>query len=446
MIEAERSSRVQEPDSAPVTQPGWRVPSYHDRGDFSLPDWCDERWSKPTPSDPGGARFSALRTELTRRRFRVPRSGRCTGESSARRTSSVCPLPRRGEWGLPPISARGHARFHEQVRSGERALEQMKVASPPLYVKVCLINGAVFAAALALLVVSPATVSHQVTAPELAVLVAGLAVIVATNAALLHGTLAPLDRLVQLLDTFEASEPGRRFPSRGGGVAARLAQSFNDLLDRLDAERATRNVRELAVQEAERQRIAQELHDEVGQRLTVVLLGIKRALNTAPAEAAEELRLVQDNARTSLEEVRRVARGLRPGVLEDLGLVPALGAMVNELMAQTPLDVRRRFDNELPPLTAEAELVIFRVAQEALTNVTRHANARRVEISLIRRSGAVSLQVSDDGRGIPTDTAGAGIQGMRERAIFVGGTLTVGPGPDGGAEVRLDVPLDRATR
>jgi two-component system, NarL family, sensor histidine kinase UhpB len=336
--------------------------------------------------------------------------------------------------------------LHEQVRSGERALEQMKVASPPLYVKVCLINGAVFAAALALLVVSPATVSYQVTVPELAVLAVGLAVIVVTNAALLHSTLAPLDHLVQLLDTFEASEPGRRFPSRGGGVAARLAQSFNDLLDRLDAERATRNVRELAVQEAERQRIAQELHDEVGQRLTVVLLGIKRALNTAPAEAAKELRLVQDNARTSLEEVRRVARGLRPGVLEDLGLVPALGAMVHDLTAQTRLEVRRRFDNELPPLTTEAELVIFRVAQEALTNVTRHANARRVQVSLIRRDGAVSLQVSDDGRGISTDAAGAGIRGMTERAIFVGGTLTVGPGPDGGAEVRLDVPLDRATR
>ena len=83
-------------------------------------------------------------------------------------------------------------------------------AGPPLYVKVCLINGAVFAGALALLVVSPATVSHQVTASELAVLAIGLVVIVATNAALLHTTLAPLDRLVQLLDTFDASGPGRR--------------------------------------------------------------------------------------------------------------------------------------------------------------------------------------------------------------------------------------------
>ena len=86
-------------------------------------------------------------------------------------------------------------------------------AGPPLYVKVCLINGAVFAGALALLVVSPATVSHQVTGSELAVLVIGLVVIVATNAALLHTTLAPLDRLVQLLDTFDASGPGQRFPA-----------------------------------------------------------------------------------------------------------------------------------------------------------------------------------------------------------------------------------------
>ena len=378
MIEAERSSRVQEPDSAPVTQPGWRVPSYHDRGDFSLPDWCDERWSKPTPSDPGGGPgFFRITDGAHPEAF--PRATVWSVYGGVQRPSHIqcVSVTRRGEWGLPPISARGHARFHEQVRSGERALEQMKVASPPLYVKVCLINGAVFAAALALLVVSPATVSHQVTVSELAVLAAGLAVIVATNAALLHSTLAPLDRLVQLLDTFEASETGRRFPSRGGGVAARLAQSFNDLLDRLDAERATRNVRELAVQEAERQRIAQELHDEVGQRLTVVLLGIKRALNTAPAEAAEELRLVQDNARTSLEEVRRVARGLRPGVLEDLGLVPALGAMVHELMAQTPLDVRRRFDNELPPLTAEAELVSSVVTYGGFPSVGRRSRKRR---------------------------------------------------------------------
>jgi hypothetical protein len=207
----------------------------------------------------------------------------------------------------------------------------MKVATnPPLYWKVCLINGAVFIGAATLLVVSPATVSHRVTGPELAVLATGLVVILATNAALLHSTLAPLDRLIGLLDKFQPDAVGRRLPSYDRGVAAMLAASFNDLLKRLEVERATRSARELAAQEAERQRIAQELHDEVGQRLTVVLLGLKRALDRLPPDAAGELGLVQENARTSLEEVRRVARGLRPGVLQDLGLVPALKAMVSE--------------------------------------------------------------------------------------------------------------------
>jgi two-component system, NarL family, sensor histidine kinase UhpB len=320
----------------------------------------------------------------------------------------------------------------------------MKVAtSPPLYWKVCLINGAVFIGAAALLVVSPATVSYQVTGPELAVLATGLVVILLTNAALLHSTLAPLDRLIRLIDRFEPDALGRRLPSSDRGVAATLAASFNDLLDRLEVERATRSARELAAQEAERHRIAQELHDEVGQRLTVVLLGLKRALDRLPPDAAGELSLVQETARTSLEEVRRVARGLRPGVLEDLGLVPALKAMVSELSAQTDLQVRRSMDQAFPALRSEAELVIFRVAQEAFTNVTRHADAQTVELSLRRTARAVSLRITDDGRGISADAAGAGINGMVERALLLGGQLSVAAGQSGGTEVRLDLPLER---
>ena len=211
--------------------------------------------------------------------------------------------------------------------------------SAPLYWKVCLINGAVFVAATTLLVVSPATVSYRATGEELVVLAIGVAVILATNAALLYSSLAPVDRLIHRLDKFDTDAPGRRLPSQGSGVAARLTASFNDLLDRLEAERNSRLGRELAAQEAERRRIAQELHDEVGQRLTVVLLGVKRALDRVPSDAAEELRLVQENARQSLEEVRRVARGLRPGVLHDLGLVPALKAITDELTANTGLEV-----------------------------------------------------------------------------------------------------------
>ena len=97
--------------------------------------------------------------------------------------------------------------------------------------------------------------------------------VLATNSTLLYGTLAPLDRLVELIDKFDADGSDARLPDQGRGVAAKPVRSFNALLERLEAERATRGGRTLAAQEAERHRIGQELHDEVGQRLTVVLLG-----------------------------------------------------------------------------------------------------------------------------------------------------------------------------
>lgn len=322
-----------------------------------------------------------------------------------------------------------------------------RAGSPQLYWKVCLINGAVFVAAAAVLVVSPATVSPDVTTRELLVLALGVMVILVTDALLLRRTLAPLDRLIQLMDEADASRSEGRLPDQGSGVAARLARSFNAMQDRLDAERATRNLRALSAQEAERQRIAHELHDEVGQRLTVVLLGISHALDDVAEVAAQELRFVQENARTSLDEVRRIARGLRPGVLEDLGLVAALEEMANEVASQSRINVRRHFDHTLPPLRREAELVMFRVVQEALTNVTRHSGARAVDVTLTSLPGAIRLAVCDDGKTIDASSPGDGIRGMRERAQLIGGQLRVGPRIDaGGTEVRLDVPLARAVR
>jgi two-component system sensor histidine kinase UhpB len=161
---------------------------------------------------------------------------------------------------------------------------------------------------------------------------------------------------------------------------------------------------------------------------------------------AEELRLVQENARSSLVEVRRLVRGLRPGVLEDLGLVPALEATATEVSAHARVDVRCALPGTPPSLTPEVELVIFRVAQEALTNVARHAHASTVELSLTRSTQVVSLQVSDDGRGIGREAAGEGIPGLRERALVVGGQLYVRPRADGpGTDLRLDVPAERGS-
>src|SRR5829696_5470213 len=141
----------------------------------------------------------------------------------------------------------------------------------PLYWKVCLINGAVFLGATALLVVAPPSISSTVTMGELAVLATGLAVIVATNATLLYGTLVPLDRLIGRIDRFDADRSEARLPVEGSGVAVKLASSFNALLQRLEAERAAARMRALSAQEGERGPLALELPSEISKRSTVGL-------------------------------------------------------------------------------------------------------------------------------------------------------------------------------
>jgi two-component system, NarL family, sensor histidine kinase UhpB len=140
--------------------------------------------------------------------------------------------------------------------------------------------------------------------------------------------------------------------------------------------------------------------------------------------------------------VRRVVRRLRPGVLDDLGLVSALTSLVAEHVRLTDAEVARRSSPDLPPLGPDAELVVYRVAQEALTNVARHAGAGRVCVDLAPTfaGDAVQLTVIDDGRGLHGSGEGAGIRGMRERAMLVAATLTVGPHQEGGTELRLLAP------
>jgi two-component system sensor histidine kinase UhpB len=189
--------------------------------------------------------------------------------------------------------------------------------------------------------------------------------------------------------------------------------------------------------------VARELHDEVGQSLTAVLLGLRGVADRAPADLAEEVVMVQEAARGSLDEVRQVVRRLRPGVLDDLGLCSALTSLVNEHAWLTGADVQRRLSSTLPPLDPQTELVVYRVAQEALTNTARHAGAGRVLVELTETSAgdAVLLRVLDDGRGTGGSEEGAGVRGMRERALLVGASLTIGPSESGGTDVRLRVPL-----
>ncbi|WP_232835797.1 HAMP domain-containing sensor histidine kinase [Actinocorallia populi] len=305
------------------------------------------------------------------------------------------------------------------------------------------LNALVLGAATALLLWAPVTVSVPVLLTEAVVLLSGLAVMLIANAALLRIGLAPLSRLSRLMTTVDLLQPGRRLPVPGRGGLTGLISTFNAMLDRLETERADASARVLSAQEAERRRIARELHDEVGQSLTAVLLSLRRLADRTSEPLHADLLDAQEVTRESLEEVRRLARRLRPGVLEDLGLGSALTSLSTEISAHTGLAVTRRFRPGLPALDPETELVLYRVAQEGLTNVARHAEAVHAELELHLSADAVVLRVTDDGHGIGTAREGAGIRGMRERALLVGGRLEVGPRPGGGTLLSLTIPLLR---
>lgn len=313
-------------------------------------------------------------------------------------------------------------------------------AGLPLFWRVCLINGSVFVVGTAALAVSPATVSSPVLITEAVVLAFGLAVILVANAVLLRASLAPLDRLTRLMERLDLLRPGQRLPETGNGAVAPLVHSFNAMIDRLEGERGVSAAQALAAQEAERQRIAQELHDEVGQSLTVVLLSLRQLADQVPESLRAEVVTTQDTVRECLDEVRQVARRLRPGVLDDLGLRSALASLATEFDARTGVAVDRRIDGHLPALSREAELVLYRIAQEALTNVARHAHATQVRLSLRCTSGTATLEVADDGCGLGGSAEGAGLRGMRERALLIGAELGVQSGERGGTVVRLAVP------
>jgi two-component system, NarL family, sensor histidine kinase UhpB len=214
------------------------------------------------------------------------------------------------------------------------------------------------------------------------------------------------------------------------------------MLDRLEFERRDSARRALLVQEGERRRIARELHDEVGQTLTGVMLQVEGLAPAIPDELREQLDELRETARHGAEEVRRIARRLRPEALEDLGLQSALSALATRVAEQAHLDISRHLDPQLA-LTQHQELVVYRVAQEALTNVARHADAEHVELRLDRVDAHAVLIVRDNGRGLgPADLSSSqGIRGMRERAMLIGAQLAIGPGNGRGTEVRLTIPL-----
>jgi len=308
----------------------------------------------------------------------------------------------------------------------------------PLLWRVFAINATLLVIATLALVVARERFHTSLAFLEGVDVAVGLLVMLSANLVLLRHTLRPVDRLIVRMRTVDLLRPGQRLVEDGGPEVAQLVHVFNQMLDRLESERRESGGRVLQAQEAERARIAGGLHDEVGQVLTGVLLQLK-------AEGAGEE--TTEAVRQALEEVRRIARELRPEMLEHLGLVSALTELSRKFADQSGLRIERHFADALPPLSDDAELAVYRIAQESLTNVARHADAARVEVTLQPGPGSVVLRVVDDGRGMDETAAlngRGGIRGMRERAVLVGGALAVKRAHDGGVEVRLEVPAETA--
>lgn len=222
--------------------------------------------------------------------------------------------------------------------------------------------------------------------------------------------------------------------------AARAAVAV-DLSERVASDALRRVV---SAQELERQRLARELHDETGQALTSILLGLKRVEDaTSASEASEAAGELRDLVVSTLQDVRRLAVELRPKALDDFGLVSALERLVETFHEQTGIEVDlepRLGEDRLP---FDVETTLYRITQEALTNVVKHAQAKHVSIVLTRRDGSVSAVIEDDGRGfssVSSNEDGLGLLGMRERISLVGGRLDVESSPGSGTTLSIEVP------
>jgi two-component system sensor histidine kinase UhpB len=235
-----------------------------------------------------------------------------------------------------------------------------------------------------------------------------------------------------------------------------LAQAFNNMLDRLETTRREQAMLILQAQEEERRRVALELHDESSQNLTALLVYtevLSQSLRDLPEtviskdgreQLNKELQHLMDLTQLTLENIRSLAQQLRPGVLDDLGLHSAFRWLAEDSRERLKLAVELHLEEEEDTVHPTLyETTLFRIAQECLTNVARHAQAQRVSIALTRDEQAIRLQVGDDGHGfdVSQQHSGLGIVGMRERAALLGGTVSISSRPGQGTIVEAILPI-----
>jgi PAS domain S-box-containing protein len=223
----------------------------------------------------------------------------------------------------------------------------------------------------------------------------------------------------------------------------RMEKDLQSSLDQLRALAA----RLQSIREEERTRVARDIHDQLGQALTAIKLDMSSLVRELPAGVAQQskrassiLQLVDE----SIQAVRRISTELRPGILDDLGLVAAIEWAGEDFQARTGTTCGLDLPQEVIAVDPEQATAIFRIFQETMTNVARHAHASKVEVRLAREDGDLTLEVHDDGKGMPEDKLmnieSLGILGMRGRAMLLGGELTISSPPGKGTTVRVRIP------
>jgi signal transduction histidine kinase len=257
----------------------------------------------------------------------------------------------------------------------------------------------------------------------------------------LYVPLRARERTIGVLIAHDKVGPDRRFTSSDLRLAEQFALRASIAVDlsRRVARDSLRRV--VAGQEVERRRLARELHDETGQALTSILLGL-RALEEANNDV--EVENLRELVVATLQDVRRLAVQLRPKALDDFGLVPALERLVQTFSESSGIGVELEAQIGEERLPSDVETTVYRIVQEALTNVVKHAEATRVSILLVRRDATVTAVVEDDGRGFDLEAAGEdslGLEGMRERVELHEGRMTVETAPGSGTTLRVEVPL-----
>src|SRR5215210_3039173 len=281
---------------------------------------------------------------------------------------------------------------------------------------------------------------------EFLVLAMAMVLTLCVNMVMLKRRFRPLEHLIDRIESVDPAEPATFEPGHEPFAEIdRLAQSFRALLVRIEDERRRSGRLVLRAQEEERRRVARDLHDEVNQALTAILLRLEALAYDSPPERAQEVAELKRLANQAMEELIGLARQLRPAALDDHGLVSAIEAQLKLFGERSGVRTSMVARGDATSLDNDRQTAVYRVAQEAMTNAGRHSSASEVDIELaVEDGGATELHIWDDGCGFdPAERSGEGglgLTGMAERARLVGGELDVRSAPGAGTSITLRLP------